>query len=226
MSGGNRGIGREVAYGLAARGFTTVLGSRDPARGEEAARSLAERGVEVLAWQLDVADDENVARLAERVERELGAVHVLMNNAAILYDTWQAAATADLAVVREALETNLLGAWRLAEALVPLMRRSAGSRRVVNVSSGAGSLATMGGGTPAYSVSKAGLNALTRMLAAELRSDGILVNAVCPGWVATDMGGAGGRTIEEGAASVLWAVDLPDDGPSGGFFRDGKPVPW
>ncbi len=106
------------------------------------------------------------------------------------------------------------------------MRRSTGGRRVVNVSSGAGSLASMGGGTPAYSVSKAALNALTRMLAAELRRDGILVNAVCPGWVATDMGGAGGRPVQEGAASVLWAVDLPDDGPSGGFYRDGKPLPW
>ena len=105
-------------------------------------------------------------------------------------------------------------------------RQTEGSRRVVNVSSGAGSLASMGAGTPAYAVSKAALNALTRILAAELGRDGILVNAVCPGWVATDMGGAGGRPVEEGAASVLWAVDIPDDGPSGGFFRDGRPVPW
>src|SRR3954447_23174710 len=226
VSGANRGIGREVAYGLAARGFTTVLGSRDPGRGEEAARALAARGVEVLPWQLDVADDGSVARLAERVERELGAAHVLVNNAAILYDTWQSAAAADLAVVREALETNLLRAWRLAEALVPLLRRSSGSRRIVNVSSGAGSLSSMGAGTPAYAVSKAALNALTRMLAAELQRDGILVNSVCPGWVATDMGGAGGRPVAEGAASVLWAVELPDDGPTGGFFRDGRPVAW
>ena len=98
--------------------------------------------------------------------------------------------------------------------------------RIVNVSSAAGALADMSGGTPAYSVSKAALNALTRMLAAELRGDGILVNAVCPGWVATDMGGAGGRPVEEGAASIVWAATLPDDGPTGGFFRDGRPIDW
>jgi NAD(P)-dependent dehydrogenase (short-subunit alcohol dehydrogenase family) len=110
-------------------------------------------------------------------------------------------------------------------ALLPLLRRGQ-HRRIVNVSSESGSLASMGGGTPAYSVTKAALNALTRILAAELRPDGILVNAVCPGWVATDMGGPGGRPVADGAASVLWAVDLPDDGPTGGFFRDGQPLPW
>ncbi|GAB3985546.1 hypothetical protein GCM10029978_098670 [Actinoallomurus acanthiterrae] len=96
----------------------------------------------------------------------------------------------------------------------------------MNVSSEAASLTGMGAGTPAYTASKAALNALTRMLAAELRGDGILVNAICPGWVATDMGGPGGRPIAEGAAGIVWAVTLPDDGPSGGFFRDGHPLPW
>jgi NAD(P)-dependent dehydrogenase (short-subunit alcohol dehydrogenase family) len=113
----------------------------------------------------------------------------------------------------------------MAQAFAPLLRASEHGR-LVNVSSEAGSLASMGGGTPAYALSKAGLNALTRMLAAELRSSGVLVNAVCPGWVATDMGGPGGRPVLEGAASVLWAIDLPDAGPTGGFFRDGRPVPW
>ena len=113
----------------------------------------------------------------------------------------------------------------MCQAFVPLLRRSQHGR-VVNVSSESGSLASMGGGTPAYTVSKVALNALTRMLAAELRGSRILVNAVCPGWVATDMGGAGGRPVAEGAASVLWAVTLPDGGPTGGFFRDGKPLPW
>jgi NAD(P)-dependent dehydrogenase (short-subunit alcohol dehydrogenase family) len=96
----------------------------------------------------------------------------------------------------------------------------------VNVSSEGGSLASTGGGTPAYSTSKAALNALTRVLAAELRADGILVNAVCPGWTATDMGGRGGRPVAEGAASVVWAATLPDSGPTGGFFRDGRPLAW
>ena len=139
------------------------------------------------------------------------------------YDTDQRAITADLARVREDLDTNLFGAWRMTQALLPLLRRS-DHPRVVNVSSGAGSLASMGGGTPAYSVSKASLNALTRLVAGEER--GMLVNAVCPGWVATDMGGAGGRPVRDGAAGILWAATLPDDGPTGGFFRDERPVEW
>jgi NAD(P)-dependent dehydrogenase (short-subunit alcohol dehydrogenase family) len=199
-----------------------MLGSRDLAKGEAAARSLAG---EVHARQLDVADAAGVERLRRTVEAEFGRLDVLVNNAAILYDTWQRAENADLAVVREALETNLFGAWRLCEAFIPLLRRSLHGR-IVNVSSEAGSLAGMAGGTPAYNVSKVALNGLTRMLAAELRGAGILVNSVCPGWVATDMGGPGGRPVEAGAASVVWAATLPDDGPTGGFFRDGKPLPW
>jgi NAD(P)-dependent dehydrogenase (short-subunit alcohol dehydrogenase family) len=123
------------------------------------------------------------------------------------------------------METNLYGAWRTALAFLPLLRRSP-HPRLVNVSSGGGSISSMGAGTPAYSVSKAALNALTRILAAELRANRVLVNAVCPGWVATDMGGPGGRPVADGAASVTWAVLLDDDGPTGGFFRDGRPVEW
>ena len=128
-------------------------------------------------------------------------------------------------MVSEALEVNLLGAWRTTQALLPLLRRSRHGR-IVNVSSGAGSITQMGAGPPAYQVSKAALNALTRTLAAELRPAGILVNAGCPGWVATDMGGPGGRPVAEGASGIVWAATLPDDGPTGGFFRDGRPVPW
>jgi NAD(P)-dependent dehydrogenase (short-subunit alcohol dehydrogenase family) len=179
----------------------------------------------VTAHRLDVTDPASAAELADDLVERYGRVDVLVNNAAIHYDTWQRAENADLGVVREALETNLLGAWQVTLALLDLLRASAGGR-IVNVSSGAGSLEQMGGGTPAYSVSKVGLNALTRMLADELRGDGILVNSVCPGWVATDMGGPGGRPVEQGAASVMWAVDLPGDGPTGGFFRDGRPVAW
>jgi NAD(P)-dependent dehydrogenase (short-subunit alcohol dehydrogenase family) len=225
VTGANRGIGREVARQLAVRGDLVVLGSRDPAKGETAAAELARGGAEVLPRQLDVTDPATLRRLADELAGSHGRLDVLVNNAAVLYDTWQRAASADLQVVREALETNLFGAWQAVQAFLPLLRAS-GHGRVVNVSSEGGSLASMGGGTPAYSVSKAALNALTRMLAAELRRDRILVNSVCPGWVATDMGGPGGRPVADGAASVLWAVDLPDRGPTGGFFRDGRPVPW
>jgi NAD(P)-dependent dehydrogenase (short-subunit alcohol dehydrogenase family) len=225
VTGANRGIGLELVRQLAGRGFLAILGSRDPEKGEEAARGLRREGLDVEVCQIDVADGASVDALGARLSEEHGRLDVLVNNAAIDYDTWQRGTDADLDVVREALETNLLGAWRTVQACLPLLRRSEHAR-VVNVSSGAGSLAGMSGGTPAYSVSKTALNALTRILAAELRPDRILVNAVCPGWVATDMGGHGGRPVAEGAASVMWAVLLPDDGPTGGFFRDGRPVEW
>ena len=225
VTGANRGIGLELVRRLAHEGFTAILGARDLEKGKAAAAGLRDQGAEVEVRSIDVADSASVEELGESLMREFGRLDVLVNNAAIHYDTWQSGADADLEVVREALETNLIGAWRTAQVCLPLLRRSAHGR-LVNVSSGAGSLAGMGAGTPAYSVSKAALNALTRILAAELRADGVLVNAVCPGWVATDMGGSGGRPVEEGAASVMWAVLLADDGPTGGFFRDGRPIDW
>lgn len=225
VSGANRGIGLEVVRQLVGLGYVAVLGSRDAQRGEAAAGDLRREGLEPIVMALDVADEASVASLAERVHGELGRCDVLVNNAAIHYDAGQRGVSADLSIVREAFETNVLGAWRLVQALLDLLRR-APHGRIVNVSSEGGSLASMGTGTPAYSVSKAALNAMTRVLAAELRPDGVLVNAVCPGWTATDMGGAGGRPVQQGAASVVWAARLPDDGPTGGFFRDGRPLPW
>jgi NAD(P)-dependent dehydrogenase (short-subunit alcohol dehydrogenase family) len=225
VTGANRGIGREVVRLLARDGFTAILGARDPDKGEAAAAELRGQDLEVEFRRVDVADPESVKALGGALASDFGRLDVLVNNAAVHYDTWQRGVDADLDVVREALETNMLGAWRTAQACLPLLRRSPHGR-LVNVSSGAGSLAGMGAGAPAYSVSKAALNAMTRILAAELRNDGVLVNAVCPGWVATDMGGAGGRPVEDGAASVIWAVTLSDDGPTGGFFRDGRRLEW
>ena len=225
VTGANRGIGREVVRLLARDGFTAILGARDPDKGEAAAAELRGQDLEVEFRRVDVADAQSVKALGEALANDFGRLDVLVNNAAVHYDTWQRGVDADLEVVRESLETNVLGAWRTAQACLPLLRRSPHGR-LVNVSSGAGSLAGMGAGAPAYSVSKAALNAMTRILAAELRNDGVLVNAVCPGWVATDMGGAGGRPVEDGAASVIWAVTLSDDGPTGGFFRDGRRLEW
>ena len=203
---------------LEQRGYDVLLGARDPAKGARAARQV---GGAITPVQLDVADPESVQAAAAGLDR----LDVLVNNAAILYDTWQRAVDADLDQVRAAFETNVLGAWRVTQAVLALLRASPAGR-IVNVSSGAGALHDMGAGTPAYSTSKAALNALTRVLAAELRGDRILVNAVCPGWVATDMGGAGGRPVQQGAAGIVWAATLPDDGPTSGFFRDERPIEW
>jgi NAD(P)-dependent dehydrogenase (short-subunit alcohol dehydrogenase family) len=225
VTGANRGIGFEICRQLGQRGYVVVLGSRDRERGEVAAARLRGEGLDVVACQLDVADAASVESAVERMRREHGRLYAVVNNAAILYDTWQRGVDANLDEVREAFETNVLGAWRVVQGTLPLLRASP-TARIVNVSSGAGALTDMGGGTPAYRTSKAALNALTRVLAAELRADRILVNAICPGWVATDMGGAGGRPVSDGAAGIVWAVELPDDGPTSGFFRDGRAIAW
>ena len=223
VSGGNRGIGLEIVRQLAERGLTVVLGSRDGEQGRAAAAGLSGG---VVVRQLDVADPESVDRLSRSVEEEFGRLDILVNNAGITNDEGQRGVDADLERVREALETNLLGAWRLCEAAIPFMRRQ-GYGRIVNISTGMAALEDMGGGSPGYRVSKTGLNALTRILASELRGSGILVNSVCPGWVQTDMGGSRApHPVEEGAEGAVWAATLPNNGPTGGFFRDRRPVPW
>lgn len=225
VTGGNRGIGRELIRQAATAGDVALLATRSVTQAREVATALADQPGRVEIVPLDVTDPATISRAAQHVERTHGHVDALINNAAVHYDTDQRGVDADLTIVDQALQTNLLGTWRVIQAFLPLLRRS-DHARIVNVSSEAGSLAAMGGGTPAYSVSKAALNALTRVLADELRDDGVLVNAVCPGWTASDMGGRGGRPVADGATAVMWAADLPDDGPTGGFFRDGEPLPW
>jgi NAD(P)-dependent dehydrogenase (short-subunit alcohol dehydrogenase family) len=226
VSGGNRGIGRDVVRQLGGRGITVVLGSRDLKRGEKVAAELEAKGLRIVAKQLDIRDEASVERVTRELEEKFGRVDILVNNAGIT-DPWRGTAEdADFDAVKDVLETNLFGAWRLTKAVIPLMRRN-GYGRIVNLSSGMGQLSDMGGHSPGYRVSKTGLNALTRMLASELSGDNILVNSVCPGWVRTDMGGPGARrSVEEGADTPVWLATLPDDGPSGGFFRDRKPIPW
>ena len=224
VSGGNRGIGREVARQLAARDYAVVIGSRDLAKGEKVARELGEN---VTARQLDVTDEESIVHCVASIAEDPGRLDVLVNNAGVTGGGWSTSALdVDLDEVRKTLETNLFGAWRLTEEVLPLMRKNRYGR-IVNISSGMGQLSDMGGHSPAYRVSKTGLNVLTRMLTAELSDENILVNSVCPGWVRTDMGTqAARRSVEEGADTPVWLATLPDDGPRGGFFRDREPIPW
>ena len=223
VSGGNRGIGLEIVRQLAERSITTILGSRDEESGRKAAEELSGN---VVVQGLDVSDEKSVGRLASFVEKTFGRLDVLVNNAGVSNDEGQRGVDADLDRVREALETNLFGAWRLCEVAIPLMQRH-GYGRIVNMSTGMAALEDMGGGSPGYRVSKTSLNALTRILASELRGSGILVNSVEPGWVQTDMGGSRApRPVEEGAEGAVWAATLPNNGPTGGFFRDRRPIPW
>lgn len=224
VTGASRGIGFEICRQLAALGYAVVLGSRDLRQAQLAAKELDASGERISAAHIEVDNSVNVARLADLIRGRYGRLDAIVNNAAVPADRWAIAGTTDLSPVAEALDVNLFGAWRVTQALLPLLRSSP-RPRVVNVSSEAGSIALMSGGRPAYSVSKAALNALTRMLAGELYRDGILVNAVCPGWAASD-GRGGGRSAAQAAASVIWAVTLPNGGPTGTFTRDGRELPW
>jgi NAD(P)-dependent dehydrogenase (short-subunit alcohol dehydrogenase family) len=216
VSGANRGIGREIAIQLARdHEFLVLAGARDP--------ETVEAADNVVALELDVTDDDSVGAALAGAEENPGSLDVLVNNAGI-YGPYEGVADYDLAEARRVIETNVFGPWRLIQAALPLLRRS-GSPRIVNVSSGAGQLAEMGGGGTAYRLSKAALNALTRTLAAE--ESEIKVNAICPGWVSTDMGGSSApRSVEQGADTAVWLATMPAGGPSGGFFRDREPIPW
>lgn len=228
VTGASRGIGLEICRQLARHGgIRVVLTAREEARASAAARALRAAGLHVDFHRLDVTREPEIRALSAHLESAYGRCDILVNNAGVLLDPrGSRALDSRVQTYLDTLAVNFFGPLLLAQALVPLMRRH-GYGRIVNVASGLGQLAEMGSGTPAYRVSKAALNALTRMLAAELSGDGILVNSMCPGWVRTDMGGPNApRTVEQGADTAVWLATLPEGGPTGGFFRDRKPIAW
>ena len=231
VTGANRGLGLETCRQLAGLGYRVLLTSRDPGKGRTAVDDLDRQGLQVDYHPLDVTDNDSIEQLARDIERDYGRLDVLVNNAGVFLDPLAAGDAArdsvfgaDLATVRATMETNVYGPLRLCQLLIPMM---AGEGRVVNVSSGMGQLSDMNGCCPGYRMSKTAINVLTRIFADELKGTSIKVNSVCPGWVRTDMGGPdGNRPVEQGAETIVWLATLPDDGPSGGFFRDREPIPW
>jgi NAD(P)-dependent dehydrogenase (short-subunit alcohol dehydrogenase family) len=227
VTGANRGIGFEICRQLGRTGCRVILTARDPQKGAAAAETLRNEKLAAEFHVLDVADERSLAAFAAWLKDAHGRCDVLMNNAGIAPDP-KGSRLADVRAetVRAAFATNTLAPLLLIQALLPLMRK-AGSARIVNVSSGMGQLADMSTGSVAYRISKAALNAVTRIAAAETRGTDILVNSVCPGWVKTDMGGPhASRSVEQGADTAVWLATLPAGGPTGGFFRDRKPIPW
>jgi len=227
VTGGNKGIGFEICRQLARKGVNVVLTARVEGKGLAATRRLQSQGLNVIFHPLDVTDAAAVRRLARYLDRILGGCDILVNNAGIALDRFSTSVLdTPVQVFRDTMETNVHGPLMLCQALVPLMlRRRYG--RVVNLSSGMGQLEDMSDGSAAYRMSKTALNALTRMVAAATEKRGILVNALCPGWVRTDMGGrSAARGVEKGAETAIWLATLPADGPSGGLFRDRKAIAW
>jgi NAD(P)-dependent dehydrogenase (short-subunit alcohol dehydrogenase family) len=225
VTGGNRGIGLEICRQLAVRGARVVLTARKPGAGATAVKKLAAEKLAAEFHPLDVTDAKSIAALHDFLKDRFGRLDVLINNAGIIAKGEAPALKVGLPTIRATLETNALGPLHLAQSLVPLLERSK-SPRIVNMSSGMGALEDNSGGHAAYRISKTALNAVSTILAAELRGE-VAVNSVCPGWVRTDMGGAhADRDVAEGADTAVWlALDAPDN-LTAKFVRDRKVIPW
>ena len=226
VTGGNKGIGLEICRQLAVSGIQVVLTARDCLRGSEARALLSRDGLIVDFQKLDVTDPSNLKAVFDFISTTYGALDILVNNAGILPDEDDIGITVGADTVLKVFKTNSLGPLQISQRFLPLLKKSQGGR-IINVSSGMGSLSDMAGGYAAYRISKAALNAVTLILADELKELKISVNAVCPGWVKTDMGGKSApRSVEQGASGIVRLALLDKNVPTGKFLRDGKAIPW
>lgn len=226
VTGGNRGIGLEICRQLGQKGIRVILGARSAQDGERAAAELRDEGHDAIFHPLDVCDEASAKAVHRYVDGAFGGLDILVNNAGIYPDSGISIFDVSLELVRKTFDVNTFGPLLLCQTFVPGMRmRNYG--RVVNVSSGYGSINDMGGYTGAYKMSKLALNGMTRIMAGEMRRYNIKINTMSPGWVRTDMGGSGApRTPTQGADTAVWLATLPDDGPSGEFFYERKPISW
>ena len=226
VTGGNRGIGYELVKQLAQKGFKVILASRDSEMGHEVAQKLKESNLDVSLLVMDVNNQESIRQAAITVNERYGKLDVLINNAGVYLEENKKLVAMDPSILEKTMATNFFGVYHVIRSFIPLMEKQ-GYGRIINVSSEYGAMSEMSyQGVGAYKLSKFALNGLTRLVAAEINSD-IKINAVDPGWVSSDMGGPSApRTPKQAAESIIWLATIGPEGPSGGFFRDGKPIDW
>ena len=224
VTGANKGIGFEIVNQLSKKGHKVILTSRDRKRGTQAVNRLAEEGLNVHFQQMDVINIEQVEATAKEVKTLFGKVDVLINNAGIMAKGDISMPDTDLSVWQQTMDINVNGPLIVSKTFIPIMPNGG---RIINMSSGGGSMTdSVGGWSPSYCVSKSSLNALTRHMAYYLQNNGITVNAMCPGWVNTDMGGSSApRTVYQGADTAVWLA-TKEDISTGKFWRDRKEIPW
>jgi NAD(P)-dependent dehydrogenase (short-subunit alcohol dehydrogenase family) len=226
VTGANRGIGFETCRQLSQQGILTVLTSRDESKGKAALDTLQEEGGHSISHQLDITDLESVHRLGAFIAEEFGRCDVLVNNAGVFLDRGKSIFEVPIEILHETLEINSFGALNMCRTFLPIMEKN-DFGRIINVSSGMGMISTLSGYSSAYKLSKVLLNAMTRIMADEVKEKNIKINTMDPGWVRSDMGGASApRSLSQGADTIVWLANLPADGPTGGFFGDRQPIPW
>lgn len=225
VTGANKGIGLEICRQLAQKGVKVILTARNEEMGKKAKEKLQNVGLDVLFYQMDVISEESVQQAADYVMTNFAKLDILVNNAGIGVDHDNTISHVNIDRIKEILETNTFGPLRVCRAFIPIILKS-NHGRIVNISSGMGALSNMGSGSTGYRISKVALNAVTRMLASELKDTNIFVNSMAPGWVRTDMGGpAATRSVEEGADTAVWLA-IADNVPTGRFFQDREEIKW